>query len=68
MKKAFLYAFEIFDYQTSIFHPAYLYPLFLPLFVLTVLTFYFLICPRAGSPVHETGPVDTAGVAENQPQ
>lgn len=36
------YAFEIFDYQTSIFHPAYLYPLFIPLFLLTVLSFFFL--------------------------
>jgi len=36
------YAFEIFDYQTSIFHPAYLYPLFIPLFLLTSLSFFFL--------------------------
>lgn len=36
------YAFEIFDYQTSIFHPAYLYPLFIPLFILSFLSFFFV--------------------------
>lgn len=52
------YAFEIFDYQSSIFHPAYLYPLFIPLFVLTVLSFYFLgrpvrVAARAAKPEAE---------------
>jgi hypothetical protein len=41
------YAFEIFDYQTSIFHPAYLYTLFVPLFLLTLVSFYFLGRPTA---------------------
>jgi hypothetical protein len=36
------YAFEVFDYQTSILHPAYLYTLLIPLFLLTLLSFYFL--------------------------
>jgi hypothetical protein len=47
---------------------AYLYPLSIPLFVLTVLTFYFLARPRTLAPVRETGPADTAGALENQPQ
>lgn len=62
------YAFEVFDYQTSIFHPAYLYPLFIPLFVLTVLTFFFLIRTNPVSDVRETSAADTAGTPENQPQ
>lgn len=36
------YAFEIFEYQPHIFHPAYLFPVFLPLFVLTTGSFFFL--------------------------
>lgn len=36
------YAFEIFAYQTSILHPAYLYPLLIPLFVMSMLTFFLV--------------------------
>jgi hypothetical protein len=36
------YAFEIFEYQTSIFHPAYLYTIFIPLLILCFLTFFLL--------------------------
>lgn len=36
------YAFEIFDYQSSIFNPAYLYPVFIPLLALSFLTFFFM--------------------------
>lgn len=36
------YAFEIFEYQSSILHPAYLYPLLIPLFVMSLMTFFFL--------------------------
>ena len=49
------YAFEIFDYQTSIFHPAYLYTLFVPLFLLTLLSFYFLSRPAPKPVVGEAG-------------
>jgi hypothetical protein len=49
------YAFEIFGYQTSIFHPFYLYRIFIPLLILCFLTFFLLT--RAGttsiSPVGE---------------
>lgn len=64
----FAYAFEVFDYQTSIFHPAYLYPLFIPLFVLTVLSFYFLTRSHTVSAEQESNANDTTGVPENQPQ
>ena len=40
------YAYEIFDYRSSILHPVYLYPLFIPLFAMTLLSFLFLA--RAG--------------------
>lgn len=36
------YAFEIFDYQPSIFHPAYLYTVFVPLLCLCWLAFLCL--------------------------
>lgn len=36
------YAFEIFEYQSSILHPAYLFPLLIPLFVMSLMTFFFL--------------------------
>lgn len=57
------YAFEIFDYQPSIFHPAYLYPLFIPLFILTVLSFFFLTRPKAEA--EGAGTTDTAGSPED---
>jgi len=49
------YAFEIFDYQTSIFHPAYLYTLLIPLFLLTLLSFYFLGSPASRPVIEEAG-------------
>ena len=45
------YAFEIFAYQTSILHPAYLYPLLIPLFVMSVLTFFLLTRAAAVSAI-----------------
>ena len=36
------YAFEIFDYKSSILHPDYLYPLLIPLFVMTFSSFFLL--------------------------
>lgn len=44
------YAFEIFAYQSSIFHPAYLYPVFLPVMVLSLLSFWFLSRPASVLP------------------
>lgn len=58
------YAFEIFDYQTSIFHPAYLYPLFIPLFLLTALTFFFLARRRDPEPLEEPAPEDSEAQEE----
>lgn len=43
------YAFEIFEYQSSIFHPAYLYPVFMPVLVLAWLSYFFLIQKPADS-------------------
>ena len=45
------YAFEIFDYQPSIFHPAYLYTLFLPLLVLALAGFFLLRMALRNRPV-----------------
>ncbi|MBT5484706.1 MAG: hypothetical protein HOH14_02150 [Gammaproteobacteria bacterium] len=36
------YAFEIFNYRSSILHPDYLYPLLIPLFVMTCCSFFLL--------------------------
>ncbi len=36
------YAFEIFDYRSSIFHPDYLYPVLIPLFVMTGVSFFLV--------------------------
>jgi len=50
------YAFEIFDYQSSILHPDYLYPLLIPLFFMTLTSFFFLTRTQSmpdASPVHE---------------
>jgi len=49
------YAFEIFDYRPSILHPDYLYPLLIPLFVMTSCSF-FLLTRTQSAP--ETGVAD----------
>jgi hypothetical protein len=36
------YAFEIFDYRPSILHPDYLFPLLIPLFVMSTCSFFLL--------------------------
>ena len=36
------YAFEIYEYQSSIFHPAYLYTIFIPLLALSLLTYFLM--------------------------
>ncbi|MGA0935706.1 MAG: hypothetical protein ACO3R5_11325 [Pseudohongiellaceae bacterium] len=59
------YAYEIFGYQSSILHPEYLYPLFLPLLVLTVLSFWFVTRPvTAASPPPEQADSEEASVQD----
>ena len=50
------YAFEIFDYESSILHPDYLYPLLIPLFVLSCATFFFLTRIRQPAPASQPKP------------
>lgn len=55
------YAFEIFDYRSSILHPDYLYPLLIPLFFLTLTSFFLLTRSQsisATAPAHEAATDD----------
>lgn len=64
------YAFEIFDYQSSILHPDYLYPLLIPLFVMTFASFFFLTRPETVSndnPDHKENKAEADKDAEHSP-
>jgi hypothetical protein len=64
------YAFEIFDYQSSILHPDYLYPLLIPLFVMTFASFFFLTRPETVSndnPDHKENKAEADNDAEHSP-
>jgi len=62
------YAFEIFDYRTSILHPDYLYPLLIPLFFLTFTSFILLTRTQSMStvaPVQESSEDDNKNASKH---
>jgi hypothetical protein len=59
------YAFEVFDYQSSIFHPAYLYRIFLPLLPLACLNFWYLARYLVAEPEQESGTEEPGSASED---